>query len=506
MKIFRNAKLYAVLLLSCVSMIQTCFGIAIHSTDLAGYEPPTYKRFVIVICSRNNAKWVEQNLDSVFSQEYPRDKVRFIYADDNSTDNTADLVAQYVSAKNEWDRFILIRNSSWQSVMANHYKAAYLCDDDEIIVHVDGDDMLKGSFVLPLLNKVYNRWDIWLTYGQYVDWPISGPGFSQDVPRDIVEQNKFREFGFWYSHPRTFYAWLFKKIQLKDLIWKGSFIPTTPTIDYMMMFPMMEMAGQDHFCFISDWLYLYNRSNSLSTCNMPIKLEIPPASSWQKYEALMAKEDGITKKSSNKQADIMIVLDNTDEFEYFISQELPKIKDIGQILILYHTEAADFVKKIQVSNQIPNALFVDIDELQPEEYLNCLAYNHCLLISNTAIHLPECSLEKCVYELERTYAAAFFFGLTKSSFKACNEAINYGPYPEATIDYRLVFLSNGIAAWQFAYETYVWEDPALLNAVLLRKENVEAIVHGGFNKEAIKKYMHSIMAQDRKIGLLFESH
>lgn len=202
----------------------------------------------------------------------------------------------------------------------------------------------------------------------------------------------------------------------------------------------------------------------------------------------------------------MIVLDNTDEFEYFISQELPKIKDIGQILILYHTEAADFVKKIQVSNQIPNALFVDIDELQPEEYLNCLAYNHCLLISNTAIHLPECSLEKCVYELERTYAAAFFFGLTKSSFKACNEAINYGPYPEATIDYRLVFLSNGIAAWQFAYETYVWEDPALLNAVLLRKENVEAIVHGGFNKEAIKKYMHTIMAQDREIGLFLDDY
>lgn len=499
MKIFGNAKLYAVLFLSYVSMIQTCFGIAAHSTDLAGYEPPTYKRFVIVICSRNNAKWVEQNLDSVFSQEYPRDKVRFIYIDDNSTDNTADLVAQYVSTKNEWDRFILIRNSSWQSVMANHYKAAYLCDDDEIIVHVDGDDMLKGPFVLPLLNKVYNRWDIWLTYGQYEDWPISGPGFSVNVPQDIVEQNKFREFGFWYSHPRTFYAWLFKKIELKDLIWKGSFIPTTPTIDYMMMFPMMEMAGQNHFCFISDWLYLYNRSNCLSTCNMPIKLEIPPAASWQKYQPLSIKDDAISKRYSNKSADIIIIADDINDIKRFIDQEISRISSVGTIVVLCREK---YSKELLVPE---NVTIINPEETHILSYIASLSHDHCLVITDTHIILPQCSLDTYIYELERAYAAAFFFGLTKSSLNPCNEAINYGPYPEATIDYRLVFLSNGIVAWQFAYETYVWEDPALLNAVLLRKKDICNIIQcGDFKKETIKKYMHTIMAQDREIGLLLD--
>jgi glycosyltransferase involved in cell wall biosynthesis len=477
MKIF-YVKLCIVLFFSYINAV----GLTISSrVDLVDYEAPTHKRFVIIICSRNNAKWVEQNLESVFSQDYPRDKVCFIYVDDNSTDNTPDLVAQYVSAKNEWDRFILIRNNTWQSVMANHYKAAYLCDDDDIIVHVDGDDMLKGSFVLQLLNKVYNRWDIWLTYGQYEDWPISGPGFSIDVPHDIVEQNKFREFGFWYSHPRTFYAWLFKKIHLKDLIWKGSFIPTTPTIDYMMMFPMMEMAGQGHFCFIRDWLYLYNRSNALSTCNMPIKLEIPPASSWAKYQALTAKDDAISQRSMHKSADIIIIADDAHDIERFISQELSKISSVGTVIII-NPDEADVISQI-----------------------SSLSHDYCLIITDMHSTLPECSLETCIYELERTYAAAFFFGLTSSSFKACSEAINYGPYPEAIIDYHLVFLNNGVVAWQFAYEMYVWEDPALFNAMLLRKENIEAIAReGSFTKETIKQYMHTLMAQDREIGLLFE--
>src|SRR5205085_2891368 len=104
------------------------------------------------------------------------------------------------------------------------------------------------------------------------------------------------EMGFYYSHPRTFYAWLAKKIKLKDLIWKGSFIPTTPIIDKMLMFPMMEMAGQGHFKFIPDFLYQYNRTNSLSLCNMPIKLEIPPVAQWEKYQPLYEQDTDISKR------------------------------------------------------------------------------------------------------------------------------------------------------------------------------------------------------------------
>ena len=184
--------------------------------ELAHYEAPEYKKFVFVICSCNNSKWYDKNLESAFMQDYPRDKFRFIYIDE-SRDGTADLVEAYVADHNESDRFTLIRNNQWQSVMHNHYKAAHMCDDDEILVHLDGDDFTSHYQVLYLLNKVYNYWDVWLTYGQYEEWPQSALGFSVDVPAHIRANNQFREMGFWYSHLRTCYAWLFKKIQLKEL-------------------------------------------------------------------------------------------------------------------------------------------------------------------------------------------------------------------------------------------------------------------------------------------------
>ena len=340
--------------------------------ELQSYEPPEQKKFVFVICSRNNAKWVEQNLRSAFTQDYPRDKFRFIYVDDNSSDETVDLVIKCVTENNEWERFSLIKNQSWQSIMPNHYMAAYLCDDDEIIVHYDGDDLLKHDKVLWFLNRVYNKWDVWLTYGQYENWPNPELGFSIDVPQHIAQQNQFREMGFWYSHPRTFYAWLFKKIKLKDLIWRGSFIPTTPAVDYMFMFPMMEMAGQGHYKFIPDVLYLYNRTNALSTCNMPIKLEIPPAAHWEKYQPLQEKDNTITSKRRNKQANLLLLsFDNPDELTRFITHEVGKIHAIDQITVLYCAQTDENVKKYASLNmQDKNIRAFDINN--SFDILNCL--------------------------------------------------------------------------------------------------------------------------------------
>lgn len=503
MKLFMSkiASVFLFLLLSP----QSSFAISAWA-NLADYEAPEQKRFVFIICSRSNARWVEKNLHSAFMQDYPRDKFRFIYFDDNSPDGTADLVFAYVTARNEWDRFILIRNDTWQSIMLNHYRAAYLCDDDEIIVHLDGDDFMKHDKVLWLLNKVYNKWDVWLTYGQYENWPVPELGFSIDVPQHMAEQNQFREMGFWYSHLRTFYAWLFKKIKLKDLIWRGSFIPTTPNIDYMMMFPMMEMAGDGHFRFISDVLYCYNRTNSLSTCNMPIKIELAPARLWQKYQPLPAKENIITCRRQHEKADVIIYsCDDPNGLKEFIRNELEKIKGINSVLILFRASSDKILKQYQELSLPHNGIIADLQRSFLEDYISCLINDYCLVITDTSMHMQECSMADCVYELERTNAVAFFLGLSKKSFEPCNEKINYGPFPEAQIDYRLAFLGNGIAAWQFEYETYVWEDPALDKAVLLRKKDLENNLQlAEFGKETFKKCLYMLMCGEREIGLLFE--
>lgn len=474
--------------------------------EINDYEPLEYKKFVLVICSYNNATWYKKNLDSAFDQNYPKDCYRIIFIDE-SRDGTAGLVEEYVTARDEWGHVTLIKNETWQSVMHNHYKAAYLCDDDEIIVHLDGDDFLKHDKVLWFLNKVYNKWDVWLTYGQYENWPVPELGFSCEPPAHIVERNAFREFGFWYSHPRTFYAWLFKKIALKDLIWKGSFIPTTPAVDYMFMIPMMEMAGQGHYKFIPDALYLYNRSNSLSTCNMPIKVEIPPARAWACYQPLCQADSCLTKKRNSKQADLVLLsFDDPDALIDFIAQRMPLIKDIGTTLVLYHASCIENENKYQELNLPINMMVVDTDKHATTDILNCLRNDYCVVIADVTCPVYSFAWAECVYELERTQAKIFFLNLTKQSFIPCNEKINYTPFPNGQLEYRLAFLSNGIAAWQFAYEPYVWQDPMLDSIVLLNKNDLQnglpALLQD-FSRTSFKNLLYEVAAGDRDIGLLF---
>src|SRR5438045_6333580 len=77
----------------------------------------------------------------------------------------------------------------------------------------------------------------------------------------IVKNNAFRYFQHLPTHLRTFYALLIKKIKTEDLLYLGNFYPMT--WDQVMMFPMIEMAGERHK-FISDIMYIYNDENSIS--------------------------------------------------------------------------------------------------------------------------------------------------------------------------------------------------------------------------------------------------
>jgi hypothetical protein len=79
------------------------------------------------------------------------------------------------------------------------------CDDDEIIVTVDGDDWLADDDVLKRLNAVYSSDEIWMTYGQF-QWSSSGVrGWAQAFSDDTIKNNAFRVLPILLpTHLRTF--------------------------------------------------------------------------------------------------------------------------------------------------------------------------------------------------------------------------------------------------------------------------------------------------------------
>ena len=228
------------------------------------------KKIAVIIPSYNNHQWYERNLSSVIGQDYQ--SFRVIYVDDCSSDGTGELVKQFIADTDSESLIQLISNSDRIGALQNIYNTVNTCDDEEIVILLDGDDWLAHDGVLTKVNEVYANLNCWMTYGQYRSWPdnIIG-GYSREIPVNVIEANNLREIEWCSSHLRTFYAWLFKLIRVEDLVSPcGTFYQMA--WDQAIMFPMLEMSGY-RAKFISEVLYIYNAANPLNDSKIDRELQ-----------------------------------------------------------------------------------------------------------------------------------------------------------------------------------------------------------------------------------------
>lgn len=218
------------------------------------------RHIVVVIASYNNKNYYRQNLGTILDQSYSN--YHIIYIDDCSTDGTYELVKTYIHDNSMENKVLLIRNEKRQGALCNQYNAIHSCRDTDLIIILDGDDWLADNQVFAYVNSVYSNQRIWLTYGQFVQYPTKDRGWCVAMPDNIVKNNEFRNYVHAPGHLRTFYAGLFKQIQKEDLCNKGDFFRMSG--DIAAMFPMIEMAREGHFQFISKVLMIYNIGNPIN--------------------------------------------------------------------------------------------------------------------------------------------------------------------------------------------------------------------------------------------------
>lgn len=195
---------------------------------------------VIVIPSYNNAAWYEKNLSSVLTQRYKN--FRIIYIDDASSDGTGELVATYLHISKKNEHVELIRNKKRVGALANHVHAIAVSQPHEIIVSLDGDDWFAHEHVLTDINTLYQLSGCLLTYGQFQNWPTGEMGWCRHIPLSIARQNQYREYGFVSAQPRTYYVWLARHINDKDLRDEESNYLSVAG-DVALMMPLLEMSG-----------------------------------------------------------------------------------------------------------------------------------------------------------------------------------------------------------------------------------------------------------------------
>lgn len=241
------------LLILCFLSVLTFFKAGNAQEPHSAEGSVSEKPIVVVIPSFNNKDWYERNLDSVLSQNYHN--FRVIYIDDASPDGTGKLVKAYIKEKKQQNRVTIIQNPKRVGSLANIYKGIWICAPNEIVANLDGDDWFPHENVLTKLNEVYSDPNVWVTYGQFVYYPCGKEGWAAQVSQEIIEQNTFRNRNWTTTALRTFYAGLFQKIKIDDLLHEGEFFPMAGDLAYM--WPILEMAGK-HSRFIPDVLYVYN--------------------------------------------------------------------------------------------------------------------------------------------------------------------------------------------------------------------------------------------------------
>lgn len=218
-------------------------------------------RFKIVVPSFNSVDYLPKTLHSIEMQEFKNYDVCVI--DDASTLKAQrEIIGDYCS-RNHWHAIYHEKNEGALKGLVEGV-ASLNCQDDDVVVVIDGDDWFAHNKVLERLHQAYTDNDIYMTWGQCEIYP---PGktpmkYAQPVPDMVIDQKLYRDIPFVFWHPATFKYILWRHIEDKDLRdTDGAYFRIMK--DKATLFPMLEMCGHKKM-FIGETLYIYNIGNPLN--------------------------------------------------------------------------------------------------------------------------------------------------------------------------------------------------------------------------------------------------
>lgn len=495
-------KNYTIILFLCTFYI---------STDIGNLN----RKFSIVTASYNNKKYYERNLSSIFNQNY--DNYELIYIDDCSTDGTGELVENFIKENCPKCKVTFIKNEvSMRSPLHNQYLAIHSVDPSSIIVILDGDDWFPHSDVLKILNEAYSNNDIWLTYGQFQVYPTGALGFNRPYSEDIIKNNAYREDPYQPSHLRTYYAWLFQAISLKDVLYDGIIFKMTG--DLAVSMPMIEMTG-GKFKFISEIMCIYNEDNDLNEHKIDMTLQhglSPVIRSRTKYNPLKMSEQNKRYEWSNAKADIIVFsYDRPMQLDAFLESLNKYVTGIDNIYIIYKTSNSDFQKAYyQLDGKYNLCQFIEQSNENFKDLVLDKGFNskskHIIFAVDDIIIKDYIDINKCIKILEETDAYAFFMRLGKN--------INYSYMNSQDIttprgvnlgrEISGLKFNENIFAWQFKYGECDWRYCNNLDMTLYKKSKIYSHVNNlSFNSpnKLEEEWSFGIENVKDEVGLCFET-
>lgn len=252
--------------------------------------PETYNSIKVIVPFRNAGNFLSDCIESLQVQKYTHFTATFI--DDCSDDGSGDLVPT------DDPRFNLITNKKRIGPLLNRSNFIFSCAPDDIIVYLDGDDQLASDDALSYINSIYNEYDCWLTYGQYISqngnlgWAF--PYANWQEFENVMSKGDMK----FPMHPLTHRAGLMHRLKDFDPKLKCFKDDNDDWLFYasdaVLARPLFHMAGWQKIMYINRVLYLYteghaisesihNKDDQLETCRMINTRMRPPR--LERYQA-----------------------------------------------------------------------------------------------------------------------------------------------------------------------------------------------------------------------------
>jgi hypothetical protein len=331
-----------------------------------------------------------------------------------------------------------------------------MCDDDSILIFLDGDDFVAHPEVLAYVNDLYQDDEVWFTYGQRAFYSSGKPAWGSALPDWVVQQNLTRMYGWACGHLRTSRAWLAKQVKLVDFWYDGMWVPMST--DIALFLPMLEMAGKRaRYC--SKILYIYNDSSPLNMHTVDPKQQRSFDKLIRAKRSYTPLEEPTSMAGDLRTCVLILSYGNSDAVWQLIDSAQAYLVGAAAIHVLYHTndkqrDAAyqalqrDGVRCVNLRNNVKTGLL---------DYVDALACDYIICADDATLCTKALDSRLCVRALEQTGGYAFY-----GSLSACDQ--------NRPVQFN--YIGDDLYAWQLMYGAKEWYQANTCNLAIYRKDTL----------------------------------
>lgn len=218
----------------------------------------------------NSEEWIGKSLKMLLDQTYESWKAVVVL--DKCNDDSEKIVHRY----SVFDpRITYIVNEEKEYGLGSFIKAVKSINlkDEDVILHLDGDDWLTDNNVLSFIDNIYSTEDVWMTYGSCKrTHGTPTASINNRCASPMPANYDFRKGPWLFSVLKTFKYFLWKNLKDQDLrtLVTNRYYPRA--WDNAIMRPIAEMCGRDHIRYVKELLYTYNDFHC-NTCKAGPQIE-----------------------------------------------------------------------------------------------------------------------------------------------------------------------------------------------------------------------------------------